>query len=354
MVRSSQRPRVYSGATPWFPQKIQDLDLFTHKTLAYGEELDSDHPGFSDSEYRKRRHAITQVARDYKYGQAIPRIEYTEEEINTWRQVYNKLRELYPTHACRQFAHIFPLLEENCGYSPDSIPQLEDISKFLKECTGWTLRPVSGLLSARDFLNGLAFRVFHSTQYIRHASKPFYTPEPDCCHELLGHVPLFADPDFASFSQTIGLASLGASDEDLEKLATCYWFTVEFGLCKQHDKQGNEQIRAFGAGLLSSFGELEYCLSEKPQLRPFVPAETAVQKYPITEYQPVYFVAESFETAKKQLQDFATTLSRPFELYYNPITQCVDKLDSVEKIAKVSQALQQQLALVNAALARLS
>jgi phenylalanine-4-hydroxylase len=86
----------------------------------------------------------------------------------------------------RRYNSVFPELAREAGFGPAKIPQLGAISEYLKSKTGFTLRPVSGLLSARDFLNALAFRVFCSTQYIRHGGNPFYTPEPDICHELLG------------------------------------------------------------------------------------------------------------------------------------------------------------------------
>eukprot|EP00041_Stephanoeca_diplocostata_P015487 m.295815 g.295815 ORF g.295815 m.295815 type:complete len:456 (+) comp20051_c0_seq1:80-1447(+) len=318
----------------WYPRNIRDLDVFSSRVLDAGDELQADHPGFTDPVYRERRKYFADIAIKYKHGTAVPRVDYTALETATWGKVFKKLKDLYPTHACKEFLVNFPLLEQNCGYSETNIPQLEDISKFLHSCTGFRLRPVAGLLSSRDFLAGLAFRVFHSTQYIRHHTRPFYTPEPDVCHELLGHVPLFANKEFAEFSQEIGLASLGASEEDIKRLATCYWFTVEFGLCKQ-----DGETKAFGAGLLSSFGELEYCLSDKPKLEPFDPKVTGVRDYPITEFQPTYFVADSFETAKKQMREFARTLGRPYKVHYNPYTENIETMETTSELCDLADSI---------------
>ncbi|KAI5626229.1 tryptophan hydroxylase 1b [Silurus asotus] len=334
---------------PWFPKKISDLDKCANRVLMYGSDLDADHPGFKDSVYRKRRKYFADLAKNYKHGDPIPHVEFTEEEVMTWGVVFRELNKLYPTHACREYLHNLPLLTQHCGYREDNIPQLEDVSRFLKEQTGFTIRPVAGYLSPRDFLAGLAFRVFHCTQYIRHSSHPLYTPEPDTCHELLGHVPLLAEPSFAQFSQELGLASLGASDDAVQKLATCYFFTVEFGLCKQED-----QLRAYGAGLLSSISELQHALSGRAKILPFDPKVTCKQECLITTFQEVYFMSESFEEAKDRMREFAKTTRRPFTVRYNPYTQSVCVLRDMPSINNVVEELRHELDIVGDALQRLN
>lgn len=163
---------------------------------------------------------------------------------------------------------------------------------------------------------------------------------------------MLADPLFAQFTQEIGLASLGASDENIESFATVssiifpnlsdnyvlkfpfqlYWFTVEFGMCKQ-----NGEVRAYGAGLLSSFGELIHSLSDKPERRPFVPEKAAVQPHQDVEYQDVYYVADSFEEAREQLRQYiARHLQRNFDVHYDANTQTVHVLDSLQQLDKLA------------------
>lgn len=305
-----------SWKIPWFPTCIEELDLLDQSTLAAGGDLKDDpenpHPGFRDMDYRARRNIITKNAMTYKHGDKIPEVAYSEQENKCWTEIWDKLTSMYPTMACKQYNYIFPRLVEGAGYSRDAVPQLETVSKFLNQTTGFSLRPVTGLLSSRDFLNALAFRVFFSTQYIRHYSKPLYTPEPDVVHELMGHAPLFADPDFADFSQQIGLASLGCSDAQVEQLARCYWYSVEFGLCLQGGKP-----KAYGAGVLSSIGEMEHALSDVPTLKDWDPFDAAKHDFPITTVQPVYYVAQDFKSALSKLKTFTESLEPPFTLEYN-------------------------------------
>ena len=334
----------------WFPRKFVDMERLSNRVLDAGSDLESDHPGFHDQVYRARRAEISEIAFNYRHGTPIPRINYTAQETETWGKIFDKLTSFYPTHACAEHNRIFELLRDNCGYRNDNVPQLQDVSDFLKDCTGFRLRPVAGLLSSRDFLNGLAFRVFHSTQYLRHHSCPLYTPEPDIVHELLGHAPLFADPAFADFSAEIGMASLGASDEEIERLATVYWFTVEFGVCRQ-----NGELKAYGAGLLSSFGELEYALSDKPDVREFDCETMSLTKYPITEYQPILWAAESFEKAQRAVREFAQyNIKRPFDLRYNPYTESIEVLDDPHSIQKFSNSIKNDMIVLNNAMNRVN
>lgn len=115
---------------------------------------------------------------NFSSGVPVPRIDYTEVENKTWSSVFNTVLDLMPKHACKEYRRTFKMLQDEGIFKAESIPQLEDVSNFLRGQTGFSLRPAAGLLTARDFLASFAFRVFQSTQYVRHVNSPYHTPEP--------------------------------------------------------------------------------------------------------------------------------------------------------------------------------
>jgi phenylalanine-4-hydroxylase len=180
----------------------------------------------------------------------------------------------------------------------DRVPQLQAVNERLAELTGFCVRPVAGLVPARDFYGALADRTFFATQYVRHHSVPFYTPEPDVIHELIGHVSMLGSDAFADLYELAGAASRRTtSDEALEFFSRVFWFTIEFGVVWEDD-----ELRAYGAGLLSSYGELD--VFHRAEVRAWDVDAMGTTEYDITKYQPVIFAAASDADLVRDLSAF--------------------------------------------------
>jgi phenylalanine-4-hydroxylase len=194
---------------PYFPSKLQDLDIMEIKLIPIAENnINLDHPGFSDKEYVRRRNYIGDLSSGYKMEEPIPEIEYLPHETKLWNFMFNIIKPLIYEHGCKKFVNNFKTLEKDRIFTSESIPQLNDINKYLVKKCNWRIKPVNGIISEREFLNCLAFRTFCSTQYIRHHSEPFFSIEPDILHEFYGHISMFLDLDFCDLSQKIGFIRL--------------------------------------------------------------------------------------------------------------------------------------------------
>lgn len=260
-------------------------------------QLDPDHPGFRDAAYRARRNAIARIALQHQDGE-VPLVEYTQDEHATWRTVWKELAPLHDRYACSQYRDAAGVVR----IDRESVPQFADVNGALQRATGFMLRPVAGLVGDRTFLGYLARGRFLATQYMRHPSRPLYTPEPDVVHELIGHAPTFSEPTFARLNRAFGRAAERVDPRTLAEVARLYWYTLEFGVCRERGR-----LRAYGAGLLSSFGELAG-FEQRAELRPFdLPAMIATP-YDPTDYQRVLFVAPDFEDMAARVCDFLDAL----------------------------------------------
>ena len=256
--------------------------------------LDPDHPGFRDQEYRARRNAIAQIAMTYQPSSTIPAAPYTDLEHGVWKTIWAALGPAHREHACTEYLECVDRL----AFDTDRIPQLDEVSTKVEAISGFRLEPVAGLVEPRVFLESLARGVFLSTQYIRHHSTPLYTPEPDVAHEIIGHAVTLASARFAELNRLFGEAVKRTQEtSELDRLARVYWFTIEFGVLREDGR-----VKAYGTGLLSSAGELAEM--HKAELRPLDIDAAANNVYDPTHYQSVLFCANSFDEMYEMLREF--------------------------------------------------
>ncbi|AYF75063.1 phenylalanine 4-monooxygenase [Nocardia yunnanensis] len=261
--------------------------------------LSDQHPGVHDPEYRARRNAIAALALDYRPGAPVPPIDYTDEEQEVWRIVSVELARKRERYACAEVIEA----ADRLGLPSDHIPQLDEVATKLVPLTGFRYVPAAGLVPLREFFGSFADRTFHSTQYIRHHSAPLYTPEPDAIHEILGHANQLASPRFAALYETVGAAVARLETEQaLKFLADVFWFSLEFGVLREHG-----EVRCYGAGLLSSYGEIEEF--RDADLRPLDIHAMGTIDYDITHYQPVLYCAESIGEIEDVVGGFFETMT---------------------------------------------
>ncbi|TCJ94490.1 phenylalanine 4-monooxygenase [Nocardia alba] len=278
--------KLYSPVT-----RERDGDVTVH--------LSDDHPGSRDEHYRARRNAIAAIALDYSPGAPVPHIDYTDDEQRVWRIASTELARKHEIYACRAIRQA----AGNLALPSDHIPQLDEVSRLLTPLTGFRYVPAAGLVPLREFFGSFAERTFHSTQYIRHHRAPLYTPEPDAIHEIIGHASQLADPRFAALYETVGTAVARLeTDSALKFLADVFWFSLEFGVVRE-----NGEIRCYGAGLLSSYGEIDEF--RQARLHPLDVAVMGTIAYDITHYQPVLFCADSVDQIVGVLGEFFATMT---------------------------------------------
>ncbi|HEV3236636.1 MAG TPA: hypothetical protein VGZ25_06580 [Gemmataceae bacterium] len=259
-------------------------------------ELEPGHPGLGDEAYIQRRKELFALCRKHRLEKlGPPIIAYTPEETRIWREVSPKLDELHVKHGSEIYLHGKRAL----AITREEIPQLRHLSDRLRQETNMHLVPAEGALPYRTFYEYIADRGFPVTQFIRHGSHPEFTPEPDMIHDCLGHVPSLMNRDYAELLTLIGKAVATTNQgEQVLALKRFSWFSIEFGLIEEAG-----ETKVFGAGILSSTGEIPYSLSSREVTRqPFVTDVVINTDYDPSRMQDNLFIAPSMPFLRRELE----------------------------------------------------
>ncbi|MBB3764955.1 phenylalanine 4-monooxygenase [Sphingomicrobium lutaoense] len=225
--------------------------------------------------------------------------QFSAADHDTWNRLYSRQVELLDGRIVSPFMDGLRRLD----LKPAAIPRLKTLSLRLKALTGWQLVSVEGIVPDAAFFAMLADRVFPIGNFIRDGAQLDYLEEPDCFHDIFGHVPLLAYQPMARLMEALGHLGVAACAAGQgETISRIYWHSVEFGLAAERG-----ETRILGAGLASSFSEARAALeAEVPRPR-FTVADAAATPYRNDCFQPLYFVADSLESVTARLEDLSAS-----------------------------------------------
>ncbi len=268
-------------------------------------ELEPGHPGLGDEAYIRRRKELFALCRRHRLERlGPPLIDYTPEETRIWREVTPRLDELHVQHA----SQIYLAAKRELAITREEIPQLRHLSERVRRETNMHLVPAEGALPYRTFYQYIAERGFPVTQFLRHGSHPEFTPEPDMIHDCLGHVPPLMNRDYAELLTLIGKAvATTTRGEQVLALKRFSWFSIEFGLIEEAG-----EVKVFGAGILSSTGEIPYSVSSPDVTRePFVTDVVIATDYDPSRMQDHLFIAPSLPFLRRALEGLVRRFGIP-------------------------------------------
>ena len=269
-------------------------------------EVDPKTPGIDDPAYMVRRRSIFKLTRKHRLERLGPPVfDYSPDETALWKDVSGRLNELHLKHACQMYLKA----KRDLAITEDAIPQMRHLSDKLQAETQTHLVPAEGSLPYRTFYEYIAERGFPVTQFLRHPSHPEFTPEPDMIHDCLGHVPPFMNRDYAEVITLIGKAAASTDDgEHVLLLKRFSWFSIEFGLIEEHG-----ETKVFGAGILSSTGEIPNSLNSRDVTRrPFVTDVVIGTDYDPTYMQKDLFVIPSLPFLRREAEALVKRLGINF------------------------------------------
>jgi phenylalanine-4-hydroxylase len=234
---------------------------------------------------------------------------YTNEDFEVWKLLLDRQMPNLEKFACAEYLKALEII----GFSDGLIPDFSKVNKVLAETTGWSVEVVPGIIPPGEFFDLLRQKKFPSSTWIRNRSQIEYIEEPDMFHDAFGHLPLLTHKEYTGFFTGVATLAIKFRDipEAIEMLNRLYWFTIEFGLMK--DKKG--EIKAYGAGLMSSSGEITHALGREPELLKFEAGTVLNTGFRNDVIQNKYFVIDSFDQLFKSIDEIGFFLEEKFRTY---------------------------------------